>query len=96
MNETREERMVVVTRKPDGTPDVFCDPEIVDIVTALNAGGIRTVASCSGHGYRPGSIALADGRWLTIAADFQEWQEIEAIFPTDINGLTPSPMEREK
>ncbi len=36
------------------------------IVAALNAGGIETVASCCGHGTRPGRIDLQDGRTLTI------------------------------
>ncbi len=78
--------MVVVSRKIDGTPDVWCDPEILDLVRALNAGGIRTVASCSGHGFRPGNIALEDGRELIIASSFEEAREVEAAFPLDING----------
>lgn len=36
------------------------------IVAALNAGGVRTVACCCGHGKRPGEITLEDGRVLTI------------------------------
>ena len=69
MSESRESRMVTLRRKPDGTPAVWCDPEIADLVSALNAGGVPTVASCSGHGERPGNIALADGRELIIAKD---------------------------
>lgn len=42
---------------------------IAAVVAALNAGGIRTVASCCGHGRKPGSIALDDGRWLLILDD---------------------------
>src|SRR5690606_39841374 len=60
----RESQMVVIERDASGKPTVWCDPEIADLVRALNAGGIRTVASCSGHGHRPGNIALADGREL--------------------------------
>jgi hypothetical protein len=38
---------------------------IADIVAALNAANIKTVASCCGHGLA-GTIALEDGRELTI------------------------------
>ena len=36
------------------------------IVAALNAGGVRTVASCCGHGKMDGNIILEDGRVLLI------------------------------
>lgn len=39
---------------------------IHQIVAALNAGGVRTVASCCGHGQSPGRIDLEDGRVLRI------------------------------
>lgn len=39
---------------------------ISHIVAALNAGGVTTVASCCGHGERPGSIALENGIVLTV------------------------------
>jgi hypothetical protein len=95
-NENREHRMVVIERDDAGTPTVWCDPEIVDLVTSLNAGGVRTIASCSGHGYRPGWIALADGRQLVIAPDLDACKKIDALFPVDINGgefaaLSPAP-----
>ena len=32
------------------------------IVAALNAGGVRTVASCCGHRMMKGAISLDDGR----------------------------------
>ena len=41
----------------------FC---IHQIVAALNAGGIRTVASCCGHQKMKGNIVLEDGRTLII------------------------------
>lgn len=90
MSESRESRMVTLRRKPDGTPAVWCDPEIVDLVSALNAGGVPTVASCSGHGERPGNIALADGRELIIAKDYAEARAIEAAWNT-----RPAPTEAE-
>ena len=39
---------------------------IHQIVAALNAGGIRTEASCCGHGKMKGNIILEDGRTLII------------------------------
>ncbi len=41
----------------------FC---IADIVAALNAANILTVASCCGHGKLSASIILADGREIKI------------------------------
>lgn len=41
----------------------FC---IADIVAALNAANITTVASCCGHGKQDGVISLEDGRELVI------------------------------
>jgi hypothetical protein len=62
----REAAMTVVVRDESGTPTAWCDPCIAPVVAALNAGGVRTVASCCGHGKNDPSIALADGRWVTI------------------------------
>lgn len=39
---------------------------IADIVTALNAANIPTIASCCGHGKIQGNIRLVDGRELEI------------------------------
>lgn len=39
---------------------------IADIVAALNAANIVTMASCCGHGIQDGSIVLEDGRELII------------------------------
>ena len=49
------------------------------IVAALNAGGIRTVASCCGHGTMHGRIDLEDGRTLVVASDAAQvvWQALE-------------------
>lgn len=68
----REARMVVLKRDETGRPTVWCDPEIADLVAALNAGGVPTVGSCSGHGEKPGWIGLADGRQLLICATAEE------------------------
>jgi hypothetical protein len=60
-----------------GGRTVEVDAEVAPIVAALNAAGIETVASCSGHGSRLGNIALRDGRELIIARDFAEARRIE-------------------
>lgn len=59
---------------------------IAYMVAALNAANITTIASCCGHGHRPGTIILEDGRWLFIAKDRAEAEKIDAIFPLDIHG----------
>lgn len=69
-----------------GGREVEVDVEIAPIVRALNACGVATKASCSGHGYRPGSIILADGREIIIARDFNEARKIDRLFPLNING----------
>lgn len=74
--DSHEAAMVIVQRDADGRPTVWCDPEIADLVGALNSGGVPTVASCSGHGTRPGDIALMDGRYLIVAQDEAEWQRL--------------------
>lgn len=86
----REAAMIVLdpgTPERQGRDGVWCDPCIAPIVKALNEAGIPTVASCCGHGERPGNIALRDGRELILAKDFQEgrshdghWEYDEVIF----------------
>lgn len=83
--QSREDIMVTLMRDENGKPTVWCDPEIADLVLLLNIGGIRTIASCSGHGHRPGNIVLADGRELIIARNFEEARKIDRMFP-GING----------
>lgn len=65
---------------------VSADRCIAPVVEALNAAGLETVASCCGHGHRPGSIALRDGREIIIARNFEEARRIDRLFPLDING----------
>lgn len=86
--DSREARMVVIRHDDDGKPTVWCDPEIADLVRALNDGGLATVGSCSGHGWRPGNIMLADGRVLVVCKDADEAREVESHFP-GINGEAP-------
>jgi len=53
------------------------DKCIVPLVKALNEAGIKTIASCCGHGKIHGNIALADGRELIIAKDYETAREYE-------------------
>jgi len=69
---SREAEMVVLETDDEGNPTIWCDPEIADLVRALNVGGLRTVASCSGHGEKPfGIVTLKDGRELLVLPDFE-------------------------
>lgn len=62
------------------------DASIAPIVDALNKAGAPTIASCSGHGHRPGNIALRDGRELIIARNYEEARLIDRLFPIGSNG----------
>ncbi|HEY0169894.1 MAG TPA: hypothetical protein VGB98_02490 [Pyrinomonadaceae bacterium] len=57
------------------------DSCIAPIVRALNGVGVVTVASCCGHGKQPGNIALADGREIVIAPDYETGRRIDKLFP---------------
>lgn len=72
----REAAMVVLAVDAAGVPTVWCDPCLAPLVKALNDAGIATVASCCGHGRQPGTVALADGRELVIAADYDEGRRL--------------------
>lgn len=61
------------------------DSCIHHLVAALNAGGIATDASCCGHGHRPGSIILSDGRELMVFASSDEARKLDGMWP-DIHG----------
>lgn len=68
-----------------GTPErqnrdgIWCDPCLEPLVRALNEGGMPTVASCCGHEQRPGSVIMADGRWVFIASE-AEANEISQMY----------------
>ena len=61
---------------------------IASLVEYLNQGGFATVASCCGHGRRPGTIILEDGRELWIVPDYETGRRLDKAFP-DINGNDP-------
>lgn len=74
----------VTLQSAKGPVDV--DVSLAPIVQALWDRGLMTVAACSGHTHRPGNIALADGRELVIARDYDEARRIDALFPLNIQG----------
>src|SRR5687767_10266247 len=73
----------VVVHLARGPIDV--DRCISALVETLNASGIHTVASCCGHGNRPGNIALADGREIVLCRHYEEARLIDSLF-SDIHG----------
>lgn len=85
-----QERVQIGAREP-----FYVDRCLVPLVKALWSAGFTTVASCCGHGHRPGNIALDDGRELIIAPDYESGRKIDAIFP-DIHGNPPTKREIEK
>lgn len=80
-HENRERAMTVLRRDADGTPTVWCDPCLAPLIGALNDGGIGTVASCCGHGRRPGNVVLADGRELVIASSYETARQVDSASP---------------
>lgn len=57
------------------------------IVASLNAGNVRTIASCCGHQTTPGSILLEDGRWLGIFSGQVEFEAaVKAVKELKRNG----------
>jgi hypothetical protein len=71
----REDAMAVIDEQ------TWCDPCLEPLVRALNGGGIRTVASCCGHGRRPGSVLLANGRALLVLESIEEHDRLDGLWP---------------
>lgn len=78
------EGTTIVTLANGNTAGV--DSSIADLVQVLNNNGYPTKASCSGHGFRPASIILSDGRELHIARNFEEGRLIDSLFPYEALG----------
>lgn len=47
---------------------------ISDVIAALNAAGIKTVASCCGHSKVDGDIVLEDGRVIKVYNHVRYWE----------------------
>lgn len=67
---------------------VAIDRCLYPLVAVLNATGYPTIASCCGHGHRPGLISLCDGRQLLIVPTLAEATALTAHYP-DIHGVPP-------
>lgn len=61
--------------------DTWCDPCIEPLVRALNDGGLRTVASCCGHGRRPSSVVFSDGRVLLVLPSMEDYDRLAGLWP---------------
>jgi hypothetical protein len=78
--------MVVLETDAEGNPTIWCDPEISDLVRALNVGGVRTKASCSGHGEKPfGIVTLKDGRELLVMPDWETTRRAERLLDAGLS-----------
>lgn len=73
--------------RSDGRTHAPIDPCIAQVVAALNDAGIPTTSSCCGHGNRPGTISLGDGREILIMCDFAEARRTDHLWP-DIHGAS--------
>jgi hypothetical protein len=80
-----------MVRIPHLARNVGVDPCISYLVHVLNQSGFATRASCCGHGQRPGSIILADGRELMIVPDYETGRRIDDLFARTLFPWTPSP-----
>jgi hypothetical protein len=60
------------------------DETIYDLVKLLNDNYKQTVASCSGHGFQPISIAFKDRTEMLIMT-YEQARKVDKLFP-DING----------
>lgn len=67
-----------------GRKEFLVDACIVPLVKALNTAGIFTDASCCGHGNRPGTIFLMDGRMLLIFPE-EGGRAFDSVFTCPIN-----------
>lgn len=77
------------------TKVIGVDACIAQLVAALNAGGITTVASCCGHGHLPGNVILADDTWLTLLTREQA-QALNASIGVNIHGEPNAAAKRVK
>ena len=77
---TDTEVILCVLRK-NGMEIAKVDLCIAKIIQALNNFNIQTIASCCGHGKRPGRISLADGRELYVLPDYDSAQKLDKKLP---------------
>ncbi len=73
--------VILCVPRENGMETVKVDSCIAKIIQALNNFNIQTVASCCGHGNRPGRISLADGRELYVLPNYDSAQELDKKLP---------------
>lgn len=56
---------------------------VADIVSALNAANMSTVASCCGHDVNPARVDLDDGRCLVIFPDLESGEKAIQTYITN-------------
>lgn len=81
----KAEQVRLARARSDGRTHAPVDPCIAPLVQVLNDGGMLTTSSCCGHGQRPGTITLADGRELLVMPSFAEARRADHLWP-DIHG----------
>jgi len=62
---------------------------ISQIIAALNAGGVQTIASCCGHKRMLGEIMLRDGRELLVVKNRDEAKRIVKWYGKDMSYTPP-------
>lgn len=77
-------------RGPDGNKRAI-DACLAPLVKVLNDNGIGTKACCCGHGKRPGTIILTDGRELHILPDFETGRRLDRLIDEGALAM-PTPM----
>lgn len=68
---------------------------IASIIQMFNDAGYQTVASCCGHGVRPGVISLENGTELILCYSYEQTRMIEKLYPglhEEMDGVLPPPM----
>ena len=60
---------------------IWCDPCLEGTIRSLNLGGLKTVASCCGHGSNFSTVLLADGRWIVILPDHESFSKMDTTIP---------------
>ena len=72
-----------------GTRQVGIDKCIAPIVFALNYIGMKTIASCCGHGKQSSNIVLEDGREILICSNYETARKTEKVIKAVLDENSP-------
>jgi hypothetical protein len=75
---------------------VGVDSCIANLIQELNGLGYKTVASCCGHGVRPGVISFADGGQFLLIDSFSELEKINELINTKYPPISMEHIESEE